>query len=109
MAHIKMAWHREDSRLAGEWVGSEAARALPSSVDAIFLPARSQRPAIRCQPLAIWQAGSIRAMVSGPGERPVRRVMLGRHQDIEHAAEHGGGLRLGNGLRIVGVFQHQTV
>ncbi len=23
MAHIKMAWHREDSRLAGEWVGLE--------------------------------------------------------------------------------------
>ncbi|MGB6945804.1 MAG: hypothetical protein WBE37_25625 [Bryobacteraceae bacterium] len=25
MARIKMSWHPEDGRLAGEWVGSEAA------------------------------------------------------------------------------------
>jgi hypothetical protein len=81
---------------------SATMRCNGSSAGCFGLGARFS-PGLRYSPQSVVPVGVARL------ERPVAAMPLRRHQDIEHAAEHGGGLRLGNGLWIVGVLQHQTV
>ena len=51
MAPMKMSWHKEGGRLASAWLESASNRVVQPSVDAVFIPSRSQHTETHPQPI----------------------------------------------------------